>query len=397
MKIAILAIGNELLNGQTLNTNLQVLGEELSSIGHKVDYAITINDHKKQILNSLNFIYPLVDFIITIGGLGPTHDDFTRDVIAEFTKKKLILNNIKFNEIIKKGLNRNYTIKKENALRESLLIEGACFIPNHVGYADGLKLEYNDKVFYLLPGPPREFIPMVKKELLPNLMQASHYQRVIYTCGLSEPEIKELVTPYLKLNLNFAICAKLGEVRITLFGKDKKLIKTIYNKLTQQLTHYVLTKPSLEETIITILKNKCWTVSTAESCTGGLISSRLTNITGSSQVYQGSFITYANKWKENYLQVDNYLFQKFGAVSKQVAEAMAHGLQTKEVHCGLAVTGIAGPKTEQNKPIGLTYIASFIPNSLIIKEYQFIGNRERIRQQACIYGLNQLRIQLISN
>ena len=397
MRISVITIGNELLNGQTLNTNITFLGQELLAIGYSIDYQVSVNDEEEKILNILDFTTRHSDMIILVGGLGPTHDDITREVMAKFTGRKLEVNQDEFARLCNRAKKRGHKMSKQNAQKESSLIAGACFLTNHIGYASGIYLEEKKNKFYLLPGPPREFQPMVKEYILKVLPKKQEYSQVIYTSGVSEAKIAQYLEQFLNLSIDFAICAQLTGVRITLRTQEKSLLYKVVEKVKKKFALNILDSPSLEHSLVNLLQERNMSMATAESCTGGMISQYLTKVSGVSSVFKGSVVTYANSWKEKELGVDNSLLQKYGAVSKQVAKAMARGLINKyQVDCGIVVTGIAGPNSEADKPVGLVFIGSFVGSQIRVLKYNFSGDRQEIRQRTLARALNQLRCQILA-
>lgn len=404
MKISTIFIGNELLNGQTTNVNIIHLGNELSKAGYTLSGSSIVPDGLDAISDELLYMLPKNDVIIICGGLGPTEDDITRKAVAKAFDMKT-----GFSEDVCQSL-KAYMAKKnrqpsdEYFQRQSEVIFGAEIIWNRVGLAPGLHVNKDGKDIFLLPGPPREFNPMVSEDVLTILKKkfpSDTYSELFHIYGVSESKVEDR---FQKILTEFpfispAYCANLGHVKLTVkyslehLPQREELNKNIYEEYGSDITK----NESLIDDIAEYLMAKSWSLATAESCTGGWIGQAVTAYAGASNFFVGSINTYANEWKVNQLGVQSSTLDKVGAVSEECAGEMVNGLCKKyDVDCGIAVTGIAGPGGgTDEKPVGLVYIATKTPDSLNITKRLFGGNRKEVREQTVRYALNQLRLQLI--
>jgi len=397
MNIAILAIGNEVLCGKITNTNSAFIAREIEKIGGQVVYQQVVCDDEAQIVKGLKQAYTYADHVITIGGLGPTVDDLSRHGVAQYFEEALV-----FDEEIYKGIKAYFDkilrSMPANNKRQAYIFETGTVIPNPNGTAPGLALHKNKQTVFLLPGPPNELEPMVYDYILPYIQervgdgQISRSYR-LYGIGESfaEARIIGLYDQYPRLNIapycsvtytDYVVSTcQSNEEELNAFEKDFLVLMKDYH-IGNQLTQ-------LSEEVIALLKEKKLTLSTAESCTGGLLASELVNVAGASEVFLEGFVTYSNEAKTKRLGVDTKLLAEDGAVSEAVAKAMSEGLKlTTGTDVAIGITGIAGPDGgTETKPVGLTYISVTIKNETFVKHYIFYGNREKIRQRAMTQAL----------
>ena len=405
MKITSIFIGNELLNGQTTNVNVIHLGNELNKAGYALSGSTVVPDGMEAISFELENSLAKNDVVIICGGLGPTVDDITRKAVANALGME-----IGYSEEVCQFL-KAYMAKKsrqpsdEYFQRQSEVIFSANIIWNRVGLAPGLHVEKDGKDIYLLPGPPREFNPMVSEDILPKLKEkfpSNLYSELFHIYGVSESKVEER---FQKILTQFpfispAYCANLGHVKLTVTYTLKNmenrldLNDAIYTEYGSDITK----SPNLIDSIADSIIEKSWTLASAESCTGGWIGQAITAYAGASNFFVGSINTYANEWKVDQLGVNSKTLDSVGAVSEECATEMVTGLCEKyKVDCGIAVTGIAGPGGgTDEKPVGLVYIATKTPDSINVTKRLFGGSRNEVREQTVRYALNQLRLQLIS-
>jgi nicotinamide-nucleotide amidase len=343
------------------------------------------------------------DIIVICGGLGPTTDDITRQAVAA------VLNlDTAFSEDVCQGL-RAYMEKKGKApnedyyQRQAEVIVGAEILENFVGLAPGLLCEEQGTFIFLLPGPPREFKPMVEKTLIPfiqKIQPAATKSLAFDLMGISETRVENALQEFLAQYpfISPAYCADLGHVKLTLSFPVKyiKLEQTFQKEIINIYTDFLVSSKDMMTDIAQLIAGKKYTLATAESCTGGGIGHAITAYAGASSFFVGSINAYANEWKINLLDVSQHTLNNHGAVSEECATEMINGLcQKHNVDCGIAVTGIAGPNGgTDDKPIGLIYIATRIKDTTQVKQYTFGGNRRDVREQTVRYALNQLRLQL---
>lgn len=406
MKVSLLTIGNELLSGVTINTNASWLGQELLEHGFPVTESLTIGDDREQILHSLKYLWESSDILFTTGGLGPTSDDITTEVIAEFFGSELVFHEPTFQRL-RQRLSSHHIEITEQHKRQSLVPGDADIIANDSGTAPVIHYARDGKHLFCLPGVPFEMKHLVHFQILPLLseVKGQHYStRLIRTSGVPEStiarEIADLVEP-----LPFGSVAYLPHV----FGVDVRLIaeatkenEARLHQVTDNITHrlgqvvYTVADEPLAAVVGRELKQRKFTVSTAESCTGGLLADELTNVSGSSDYFTEGFVTYSNRAKMDRLQVPGDLIEQHGAVSEEVAEAMAKGaLQTAGTSTALSTTGIAGPTGgTETKPVGLIYIGCAVQDRVTTKRFVFGKDRRLNKERAVYAALNMLRLEL---
>jgi len=422
MKVELISIGTELLKGK-INTDIAYLGERLDSIGLTIDREITVGDDMKKIEAALRESLNRTDILITTGGLGPTFDDLTRDAMAKVLRKKLVFDGEVMHQIAAHFAKRDLEMPKENE-RQAYIIEGAKVVPNKVGTAPGMILERRSKfgpkekvkkvTIIMLPGPPREMNPMVEEVVLPYLKE--RYERriskkaVLHICGLSESSVYERIKEVVEIErrmeggiLRFSILAHLTriDVEISVEGENELLVDEILHKARQEIYDcvgdyvYGQDEDTLEIIVGSLLLRKRLTLAVAESCTGGLIGDRITDVAGSSVYFKEGIVAYSNEAKVRILGVKEETLNEFGAVSKETALEMAKGIQRiSGANIGLATTGIAGPTggTPQ-KPVGLVYIALVLGGAgvEICREFHFSGQRREIKENTVASALDILR------
>lgn len=405
MKISSIFLGNELLNGQTPNGNILTLGTALTDNGYSLNSSETVKDSMTDIIESIQRNIAKSDVVIICGGLGPTADDITRKAVA-----KTIGSSTTFSEEVCKGLRvymarKGKTPSEDYYQKQAEVIVGGEILENFVGLAPGLLCSHQGTDIFLLPGPPREFRPMVEKTLISYLKekQAPETKSLLFhLMGLSETRVENALQDFLKKYdyIEPAYCANLGHVKMTITFPTKydEQALTFIEEVKKIYTSHIVTSEDMMSDIAQLLSVKSYTLSTAESCTGGGISYAITSYGGASTFFKGSVNTYANEWKTNLLDVSEKTLESFGAVSEECATEMVTGLcQKYKVDCGIAVTGIAGPGggTEE-KPVGLVYIATKVADDVQVSKNTFGGNRKEVREQTTRYALNQLRLQLLA-
>lgn len=405
-----MSVGTELLLGDILNTNAQYLSRRLADLGIPVYFHTTVGDNPERLKKVLEIAFSRSDMVIATGGLGPTQDDLTKEISAEFFNKKLVLHEESLKRI-KEFFERRGLNLTEGNIKQAYIIEGGRVIPNDWGTAPGIILEEGSKILILLPGPPKEMIPMFETYVVPYLSTFSSgiiYSKVLRVCGIGESFMEEKVKDLIKSQANPTIApyAKEGEaiLRITARAKSKeeaeKMIEGVVKEIRKRLGDYIYGEgeTSLEEVVVNLLLEKGLTISIAESCTGGLISARLVNVPGVSKVFKGSIIAYDNEVKIKELNVPEEIIKEYGAVSSQCAMKMAEGIAKKMgTDIGLSATGIAGPEGGTlEKPIGLVYIGLYIRGEMSYKELRLSGDRNRIRLYTTINALDFLRRGLLN-
>lgn len=411
MKAEIIAIGTEILLGQILNTNQRYLSQKLAELGIDVYYQITVGDNPERLIQALRQGLARSDIVITTGGLGPTVDDITLKSIARTLTRRLVLDK-KILQRIKTYFGKQCIKMPIENVRQAHIPEGSITLKNDVGTAPGLILEEDGKILIALPGPSRELNPMFERDVIPYLKKKTKSEWIIKTrtikiTGLSESEVNHRVKDILKspppVTVGIFAHPALIELKITAKAKNEKQAKAFINKvdkkITSRLKDYIFGRDTqtLEEIVGKLLRRTRKTLAIAESCTGGLISNRITNIPGSSKYFKTTIVAYSNKAKVTLLNVPSETLKKHGAVSSQVATQMAKNVrQIAGTTFGLGVTGITGPTGgTKSKPIGLVYIALATPKQTISREFHFTGDREIIKFKTSQAALDLLRQVII--
>lgn len=377
----LISVGTEILLGDILNTDAQYLSIELAKLGISVIHQSTVGDNRERLLAQLDEAAKRSDIIILSGGLGPTPDDLTKEVCCEFFGKEMFLHEPTV-EKIKKYFSSKGIEMAQNNLKQAMLPKDCVIFPNDNGTAPGMAIEKDGVHILVLPGPPRELKPMFQNCAVPYLMQFSDRIIVshnIRTFGIGESSMAEKVNDLFDAqNPTVAPYAKDGEalLRVTAMAKTKEdaesLCEPIIEEIKKRLDAYVygVDYNCIEEAAVGMLKEHHLKVATAESCTGGLIAKRITDVPGASEVFECGIISYANGIKHKVLGVSEDNLNKYGAVSEPVAKQMAQGaLKVSGADIAVSVTGIAGPDSDSTgKPVGLVYIGLADKGNVWVRE-----------------------------
>jgi len=385
MRIAVLTIGNELLSGKTINTNANWLSKKLSSIGSVITLHITIPDEQASIINNLDLLFSTqIDLIICTGGLGVTDDDITRDVIFSYFGSNEVFDKDYWAFLENKFLKFGYSLPDSNKSQAVSPDNGKVF-SNPLGSARGLIYEKNNITLMVLPGVPSEMKAMFDSTISPwveEKIDSKIFQINIRTTGIPESILFEKVKNIdLEENYhNIGYYPSVYGVDVRIAGEDLEKIEKLKDDIRANIDEYIyeIGDQNLEEVLIKKLKKKKMTISCAESCTGGLIGHRLTQVPGGSEVFNGGMITYSNESKINQLGITLKNIEDFGAVSEQVALEMAENIKNKfGTSIGVSTTGIAGPGGgSKSKPVGLVYVGYCDDKSLKVKRFNFSSSRE---------------------
>lgn len=409
MNAEIIAVGTELLMGQIANTNAQYLSSRLADLGINVYYHSVVGDNPARLKACLKQALERSDVVITTGGLGPTKDDLTKETVAEVFGLPMVLHQESLDYISEYFEKQNRRMS-ENNVRQAYFPEGSEIVPNHKGTAPGCIVQQGGKIVIMLPGPPRELIPMFEETIFPFFEGKTNQvigSRMLKIFGIGESEIEMRIMDLIdnQSNPTIAPYAGTGEVslRVTARGRDRKEVETliapVIKEIRERLYPHVYSEAgeTLEEVVLKLLKEKGWTLSTAESCTGGMLASRIVSVPGASEVFDRGFITYSNEAKIQELGVSQDTLDRWGAVSRETAEEMVMKLVEKtKTAAGLAVTGIAGPGGgTPEKPVGLVYVAAALNGRVESVELNLRGERERIRTVSCHHALDLLRKMLL--
>lgn len=408
----ILCVGTELLLGDILNTNAQFLSKQLALLGIGVHYQAVVGDNPQRLEKALHQAIDENDIVITTGGLGPTQDDLTKEIVCQYLHIPLI-EDAESLRIITSYYNRSGRKMPENNLKQAMVPQDAVVLQNEFGTAPGCIIEKDGKIVILLPGPPREMRPMFLNGAFAFLQRRSGcsiISKTLRVTGIGESALELKVGKYLEgSNPTAALYAKTGEVHIRITAKGEtpeqaeEMCGVLAEKLRQELGIYLYHYDdcTLAQCVVELLRQQKLQLATAESCTGGLVAKKITDIPGSSGVFECGIVSYANRIKNEILGVSQTLLHLKGAVCKDVAEEMARGvLQIANADIGIGITGIAGPDGGSlEKPVGLVYVALAEASGKVWSKKLMLSHktpdREYIRELASIHVLDMVRRYII--
>jgi nicotinamide-nucleotide amidase len=410
MRAEIIATGSELLTGGVTDTNSLFLAEELLDIGIETAYKTVVGDNDKDMEEALRSAFTRVDVILVTGGIGPTEDDMTRKAVARALKKRLVLSDdaLKAVKAVFSARGKEYPSVND---RQALIPGGARLLNNTVGVAPGFYFIEEGKFVAVMPGVPAEMRAMFREGLRQVLsdhfgVKAVIRRKVLHTCGLSESKVNELIQDVLKQKRPaVGLTARETGVDIRIVAREgsgarsRTAVERTESEIRKKLGDavYGVDGQDLEEIVGALLRQRKFTIAVAESCTGGLIGGRFTNIAGSSDYFERSVVVYSDEAKTSLLGVPAGLIESRGAVSREVAGAMAGGIRDQaKTTFGLAVTGIAGPGGgTPEKPVGLVYISLASKDGVKVDEHRFLGTREQVRLRTAQAALDMVRRYLI--
>jgi nicotinamide-nucleotide amidase len=411
MNAHIITIGDEILTGQTLNTNAGFIGEKLSDIQVNIRKASIVGDNEEEILSEFDAAWNNNDLVVVTGGLGPTHDDITRQCVVKFFNTQLVKNEDVLDDIkvLFQKSGREVTKLNEN---QALIPKIAKVIRNTLGTAPGIWIEKNHKIFVALPGVPFEMISMMKNYVIPHLEEKLQKNTVIkrailQTTGIFESALFEKLGDINELldgsKLAFLPTPQGVRLRITVEEPTEEIAKNKLSEIEQKIKSkvgrfiFATNDVALEEVVGRLLKERGLKIALAESCTGGYVSHLLTNISGSSNYFERGIVSYSNAAKVEILRVNEDAIAEFGAVSLEVARQMAEGARaTSGADIGLSITGILGPTgATAGKPIGLVYIGMCDETVCTAKKFTFGEDRIVNKQRAAQAALEMVRRSLL--
>ena len=407
MVAELISVGTELLLGNIVNTNAHFLAQKCALLGLSMYNQTVVGDNRERLKEAVTAALSRADVVILTGGLGPTEDDLTKETCAEVLGCPLAEDGHTRERIESYFKNGIYREIPENNWKQAMVPQGAQVLDNDNGTAPGLIMEKNGKRLILLPGPPVEMIPLFNGQVEPYLRKLQPeilMSRMVKMCGVGESLAEEMLLDLIdgQTNPTIATYAKTGEVhvRVTALAPDEtvgeRLIKPVVKEIKKRFgraVYSVKEEETLEMSVVRLLKKHELTVTTAESCTGGMVAGRLINVAGASDVFKEGFVTYSNKAKRRRLDVNKSTLKKHGSVSRETAREMAiGGVFAADSDVCIAVTGIAGPDggTEE-KPVGLVYMACCFKDKVTVEKYQFKGNRGKVREQAVVRALDLVR------
>ncbi len=409
MKAEIIAVGTEILLGNIVNTNAQFISEKLADLGFEVYHQSVIGDNTERLKIELKEAFSRADLVITTGGLGPTKDDLTKETAFEYFNKKSKVHKESLDKIedFFKKINRQMV---ESNKKQAYFPEDATILCNDVGTAPGCIIEEEGKIIVLLPGPPREMKPMFENYALPYLAKFSDgvlTSKILRVMGIGESTAEQMIQDIIEAQSNPTVApyAKDGEMTFRITAKANsqeegyKLIQPVEEEIKKRLgvAVYAEGETTLENVLGQMLVDRNITISTAESCTGGLLAGTIINYPGISKVFKEGAITYTNESKQERLGVLKETLDEYGAVSKQTAEEMAKGIAEKaNTDIGISTTGIAGPGGgTKDKEVGLVYVGLYIKGKVMSKEFHLTGSRERVRNSTVKKAIEWVRREII--
>lgn len=409
MNAEIIAVGTEILLGDIVNTNAQFLSQELAQMGISVYHQSVVGDNGNRLKEELTESFKRSNIVITTGGLGPTKDDLTKEIGAEYFNKKMFLHDESLKNIKNHFKKQGKNLSKNNE-KQAYFPEESIILPNNFGTAPGCIIEKDDKFLIMLPGPPKEIIPMFKDYVIPYLKKFNEgvlISKVLRICGMGESKVVTEINHLIENQTNPTVApyAKENEVTLRLTAKAKNeedalsLICPLEKKIRDILGNniYGTDSDTLEGVIGKFLIENNLSIATAESCTGGLLCGRLVNYPGISKCLIEGIVTYSNNSKMNRIGVKKETLDTFGAVSKETAIEMAKGVANSSgADIGISTTGIAGPSGgTYEKPVGIVYIGYYMQGKSFAKKFVFPGDRQSMRNRTVTVALDYLRKNLI--
>lgn len=388
MKAAVLCVGTELLFGQTVNTNATYISHQLQLLGFDVLYHYVVGDNPQRLERLLDVCFEDCDLIITTGGLGPTEDDLTKETIAKYFGDELVYDEESLSQLKKYFVDTNRKMT-ENNLKQALLPSKSIVFPNSYGTAPGFLLSKDEKYIISLPGPPKEMTKMFDKEVFPYLSKKQNgalFYKIIRTYGIGESALETALLPLIhgQTDPTIATYAKEGECSIRIASKRETLqesesaVDMMIGRVYEIIGDYIYSENDEEyaKVLVDKLISENLTLTSVESCTGGMFASTITDISGASNCFKGGYVTYSNESKIHDVGVDAKLIEKYTAVSEEVARDMAiKGLEKANADICVSVTGIAGPESWENFSPGTIFVGVAFNPGKCTKDKDIIGGR----------------------
>lgn len=414
LNLQLLLTGNELISGDIIDTNSAYIAQQIKTLGINVNRRVTIGDNTEALIAEITHISKLSDILIINGGLGPTTDDLTSEALSKSANESLIENKEALQHLYNWSEKRSYTLDAAN-LKQALLPQSANIIPNRTGSAVGIHIYMNECDIYCTPGVPSELKVMLDEEILPLLKKKNPNQEHsdttrLLTFGIGESHLQTMIEEAFPdwpndIELGYRADSPMLELKLTTYSDLSYKLKPLWlANINQLLNEHIVgeiknTALTLPIAVVELLKEKKLTLTTAESCTGGLIASQITSVAGASQVFEAGFITYSNSIKEQVLSVDQDIINSHGAVSQDVVIKMAKGALSKSnADIAIAVSGIAGPTGgTDEKPIGTVWIAWGTSENMQSQHFLINGNREYFQKVVTARSLDLVRRLLIKS
>jgi len=405
-QVELVSTGSELLSGRTLNRHAGVLGTHLHTVGLLLSRDTTVPDDMEAIEEAVSSALERVDVVIVSGGLGPTSDDVTREALAHMLGRGVVTDEESVLALHEKLRRFGRKIFPTTEL-QARVVEGAVVLPNSVGAAPGERIELGEKTIFVLPGPPVEFLAVLTEQVLPWLRDifgpmSPLETRTLMVSGLGESNIVAIFDehgfPPEGVDVAYSAAPGRIEIRLSSSYQDARMLDETAGLACKLLGDSVFAEEAigLPEAVGRLLKEQDATLATAESCTGGMLGSRITSVNGSSVYYVGGVITYSNEIKIRELGIDEQLLKRMGAVSEEVARDMAMRVRERfHTDFGISITGIAGPTGGTGeKPVGLVYVGLADKEHHWVRENRFMGDRDRVRHWSTQVALDMLRRRL---
>ena len=406
MTVELICVGTELLLGNIVNTNAAYLAEKCAGLGLSCYYQTVVGDNAERLGEVLRTAAGRSDVVILSGGLGPTEDDLTKEVAAGIMGRELVEDPGSRAHIQAFFASRN-AVPTDNNWKQAMMPQGGIVLPNPNGTAPGVIIADESTHVVLLPGPPHELKPMFETHVIPYLKKLEPgviSSQTVKVCGVGESRVETMLRDLIdgQGNPTLATYAKPGEVHIRVTARAegekeaRRLIKPVVKEIKARMGGDIYTtdeEVTLEKAVVELLVANELTVTCAESCTGGMLSARLINVPGASEVFKAGYVSYSNKTKRKLFGVKRSSLEKHGAVSSNVAKEMAKGAaMISKADVTVSVTGIAGPDGgSEEKPVGLVYIGCQVRGEMVIKEDHFKGNRNKIREASVSAALSLMR------
>lgn len=405
MKAEIISVGTEILLGDIVNTNAVFLAQQLAELGYGVYYQTVVGDNPERLAQVVSRAKERSNIVLLTGGLGPTDDDLTKQTVASVFADTLVLDEVELEKLESFFATRGVPMA-ENNKKQAMMPKKGEKLPNENGTAPGVMFVDGDSTAFLMPGPPSEMKPMFLSQVKPRLMKGQAqtiHSLTLHIAGIGESDLETLVYDLLQSeNPTAALYAKTGEVHLRITARAdtveqaEKMCQEKADTFRKILQHKIYSENNddLETTVVKIIAGQHKMLATAESCTGGLLSQRITSVPGSSAMFGFGVCTYSNEMKQKILGVSDQTLEKFGAVSQQTAKEMATGsMQFAGADYGVGITGLAGPDGgSQEKPVGLVYIAVCNAKSIVVKKTLWVNrSRQSVREMAAQTALDMVR------
>jgi len=399
LNVEIISIGDELLDGSVQERNANFISNQLKKYNIIPHHISIVGDNIYKITKLIETAKERSDVIFITGGLGPTGDDITRNAVSHAFDLELV-----FHEEIKKRIEKrlkDYHVKlTDNNNQQAMIPADAKILKNNRGTAPGFIINKADTTCVCMPGVPDEMKPMFKDQILAylNLIEKDSYKKELNFKGLGEAQLEDTIYSSVEIpdDVFLSFVVKKSHILVKINGDNKKLINEVNKEIKDKLGQFIFDDLNLVDTVYNIMKNNKLTLSTAESCTGGLLGNRITNLPGSSIYYNGGIIAYSNHLKIEMINIDKDIIDIQGAVSCEVAEAMAENIKSiTDSDYGIGITGIAGPSGgTKEKPVGLVYIGISGKHDTVVEKYQMKGKRRQIKYLSTEFALKELKYLL---